>query len=738
MPELQLKIGQLEINPDQPKDWLVKVFIAKSSPAKEKTLGKIFGLLEARFSKQLDENFLDDLIKKIKINYYKLSDGVEETSIENIFEQALKKTNEEIKELIKKESGFDIKNFNAIIAVLKDQQLYFAPVGSAHIFLIHHLSGNNYKIIDILETTRNIDAYPSVTKIFSNVVSGEIKEKDCLLLANGNFLDYLSLDKIKKIITDLPAGSAAEQFKSLLLGVNNHNSFGALVIKLSPVIAKIKAPIFKPVNDNSPQDSMEELIDTEVTTEKLLNPSLGLNFGQYLKKILAIFPSGKIAKTAYNKGSYGRSQNLLNNLLKKTGKFLMMLGYLLKGLFNLMSRPHSQSDKSNLLIKKIDDWLGKFGSLPRFNKLILIAALIFIIIFAQSIVILSKRQSNKVEQNQYEQLVSQVYEKQDSAEASLIYKDEERARQLLLAARELIGALPQNSRQRRKEFLTLTDKNERLLEKTKKIIKVDNPAVIADFAETKINFPYPKQIILANNLIYSYNPADNSIYRLNLDSKEIKNLNAITSQVGHLQIGITLDDGSLLFYHDNDGLAKFNPQDNTISPIAIEFGGPTKAKVSDLLVYNKRLYLLDTANNQIYKHEAIAGGFAKGNAWLTGQVDLNNAVSLAVNGYIYVLKNNGEIYRFLKGQKQDLTLNTLETPFNQPIKIWTDIDSDYLYILDPSNKRLVVLTKEGVLQAQYASEKFNNLKDFAVKEKENKIYLLNGSQIIEVPIQHKG
>jgi len=734
MADNQLKIGQVEINPEPAKNWLIRVFVTRTSPLKEKALGKFFGLLEARFENKLDEDFLDNLVKKLKDNYYQQSENIEEINIENIFEQALKKTNSELNELIKKEAGFDLNNFNAVIAVLKDQKLYFAPVGNAQIFLIHSLGDNKHSIIDILETTKNVDAYPSANKLFSNIVNGEINSQDSLLIANSNFLDYLSLDKAKQIITDLPAGNAAEQLRNLLQNVNNHNVFGALITEYIPLIDKIKQTTVKPIKDDSPQDSMDDLVDTETATEKLLSPSLGLNLGQKIKGLASLFKTKdrKLAQKAYNKGSYGKSQGILKIIFRQLLRAIIMIGYLFKGLLELLIKPRRSAEEKHKLDPKTNNRIQRFFNLPRGQKIMIISALIFVILFSQVIVILSKRQSNKVEQQQYDTIVSQIKEKHDSAEASHIYQDDDRARELLIEARDLINNLPQNSRQKRKDFLALAEKNEGLLEKTKKVINLENLNIIADFADS--NLLHPNQLILNDNKLYSYSQTDNSIYELDLSNNQIKNLNSITSQVGHLQFGTTLGNGTFLFYHDNNGFAKFTLADNIINPTTVEL--TDQAKVEYFTIYNRRLYLLDPNNNQLYKHEPTTDGFAKGTAWLKTTLSINKAVSFAIDGNVYILQNNGQILKFLKGQKQDFNPAVLETPLNKPTKIKTEIDSDYLYILDPANKRLVVLDKEGKLKGQYTSEQFTNLKDFIIKEADNKIYLLNNSQVIEIPIRH--
>ena len=747
--EYQLKIGQLEINPDQANNSLVRVFAARSSPAKEKALGKMFGVLEAKAAGQTAEIFLDGLIKAAKNNYYRLSDGADEAGLEAIFEQALKKTNREAGDL-SQETKIDFNDFNGLIAVLKNGRLHLAPVGQIGAFLIHQLrDGRNFKIINILENGEKIAGEPTPAKIFSNLISGEINPADSMIIANNNFLDYLSLDKIKKIIANLPAGAAAEQFRTLLLGVSQNHNFGALVIKsaAAPETAKIKSA-GRPPAENSPQDSMAGLIGTEETTEKLLTPSLGLNIFELIKNArLSRRPAGRPIANGrpepYRQGNYGKNQGLFQHLIKQLMKTLTMSAYLFRGLFYLLAKtpasPESgagKTEKENLLSQKIGGLTNRLSQLSRQQKLILVGALIFVIVFSQAVVILSRRQGGKVENRQYEQLLSEIKTKQDSAEARLIFGDEDGARQLLLEARDLAAVLPKNSRQRQNDFAGLVANNEKLLAKTKKIIAIDDPAVLADFSDENRPAVYPKQIIFFDNQILTYNQSDNNLYEFNPADKQIKNMGASSGQIGHLQLGANWTESSLLFYHDGRGLAKFDSAKKIISPLPVALA--ERANVKDLMVYNRRLYLLDAGNNQIYKYNYADEGFAPdGEPWLLSQPDLSGAISLAIDGNAYVLKNDGEVLKFLQGREQDFTVGVLDPELNHPTKIWADIDSDFIYILDPANQRLVVLDKDGKLQAQYYSDQFDNLKDFIVRETENKIYLLNGTAVLEIPIQHQ-
>ncbi len=58
-------------------------------------------------------------------------------------------------------------------------------------------------------------------------------------------------------------------------------------------------------------------------------------------------------------------------------------------------------------------------------------------------------------------------------------------------------------------------------------------------------------------------------------------------------------------------------------------------------------------------------------------------------------------------------------------------DDGLIYVLESSSNRLIAFDKEGNFIQQYKSEKFNNLKDFAIDEEAGIIYYLNGNKVYE-------
>ena len=240
-----------------------------------------------------------------------------------------------------------------------------------------------------------------------------------------------------------------------------------------------------------------------------------------------------------------------------------------------------------------------------------------------------------------------------------------------------------------------------------------------------------EEILKLKDSFYFYGSLDNSIYRLNPLDKIITNLKVGSSNLGRFKLATPIEeDKTIVFYTEGPGLALYDFLKNKLISLKSDFIF-SRVNIQDIANYRSNIYLLDTKNNQIIKQTKILGGYGKAEKWIKPDqaTDFSQARSLTVDGAVYVLKSDGQILKYFTGLKEEFKVRELFIPLNQPTKIFTLPDLKNLYILDPLNKRVVVFDKEGDLIKQYTSEKFDDLKDIWVLEKQDQIYLLNGMKV---------
>ena len=106
------------------------------------------------------------------------------------------------------------------------------------------------------------------------------------------------------------------------------------------------------------------------------------------------------------------------------------------------------------------------------------------------------------------------------------------------------------------------------------------------------------------------------------------------------------------------------------------------------------------------------------------------------DGNIYIINNDGEIEKYNQGKKEKFVYHKLRPLINNNSIIKTFKNSNYLYIIDPNNNRVIILNKDGNIKDQFTSDKFDNLIDLAIDSEEKSIYLLNSNHLYLLAINN--
>src|SRR3989338_6460681 len=533
------KINQLVIDNQRVKKSFIISFISKTSVQLGKNRGRLFGLIEINSTEQKVSDLTNLIIEEVKDNYYSAEKNADDDSgVEGLFETALQKTNLAIAAFLENERIIlDLEKVNITIGVIANRELYFTQVGNINIFLFQHLTRKEFRIIDILEVTKTPIAAPNPLKMFSQVIAGRIGPRNVLFLATNNLLDYFSLEKIKNIIiNNQTITDGIDELKELIKNLNVENNFGVIVSEIERVSI---SPVIEPriqkfdYQKAASQDSIRELIRTEKETEKLLTPSILPEIKKYTKVFRQAFQTYliKIKNTSLPKSkriSIPKIPKLPRlNIKSRIGrniKTIQTFSSPIKrrveniNLSKLSSSWQRISYPIRLGIKKI--W-SSFSRLPVSSRIFLIISIILGILFLQSIVWLGiKNQREKIVE-EFNQAILNAESKKNEAEASIIYRDENQARRLLLAAKNTILALDPKSKEQEEKIQSLGNEIESSLEKLRHTVNIDEPVLVANFQNLDAQAKIAKLAVLTNNTLYTQNYRNQSIYKANLTSRII-------------------------------------------------------------------------------------------------------------------------------------------------------------------------------------------------------------------------
>jgi hypothetical protein len=370
-------------------------------------------------------------------------------------------------------------------------------------------------------------------------------------------------------------------------------------------------------------------------------------------------------------------------------------------------------------------------NIPLISKILFVLAVIFAIVFFVSVSYLKFKEDLEQKQVAYKNLIQSIVDKKTAAEASMIYDDETKALGLLKEAEDLIKSLPsktQDQKDKINELQSEIDESLKILQKLNTI----SPEIIVDLKDHSSSAGAQKLSIIDNTLI-AYGENDSYFYKINLDTEEIEKKEH--ESIPHLISADTpKEQDKIVFLTKDSGVAEYNPESGTLSAKDITVSEDTK--ISNLFIYSQRLYTIDTANSQILRHNRIQTGYDKGSSWIkNNDVDLSDGISLAIDGDLFLLKLNGEILKFTSGNKQEFSITGLEPKLDKPTKIWTYNNVENIYVLEPTNKRVVILDKNGKMLQQYTAEKWQNPTGMIVDEANKVIYVLDNNIVYRFGIE---
>jgi len=780
------KIAQLILSPSQHITSTNEVFVAQPDINKEALAGKLFLLIELESKKAEDLKIINFLINAINHNYYQnekiiLRERISALKIEHIFESALAKTNKKLSEFLQNEKiKFNQHIFNITIGVICQDALYFTNLGKNKALLFYKNKtesisentikkhGHNkaeqrdvisdsakYKSADIIKQTNiNEQRKPiNTAKLFSNIISGAIPPGGYFIFTGETLPEYLSNKQIIDIITALPPASAMEQIKNILTKINAYVPFSAILIKNTFGLENydIRKQI---IEQPTARTSIENFNSVEEKTEKLLTPSGLASFGKLrtiLTNALSVIKAKCPQATSKNKLFLLKDKIFLKK--RPNWMFIKKIISLFKIIFLYLTNFFIFIYKKITNKKEIEKFIniGKqkikriiiatkqsvvwFKSLSEKNRIFLLISAVCLLLFIMNLTWVGFKNRESANLANYSNLIKLIEQKQNQIDASLLYGNKEGAKTILAEIKQLIINIPRNNVKQKDQYNKIYQKNIIQLEKISNVVRVDTPTELANFANLNSNAK-PNNIILAKGKIYSNDAEQKTIYKLELSGNITTAITTSGEIISNLDYPLIDKDNNVYYLNlTSKNAVKLDEKTEALSNLAVEYKDGLQ-QIVDAKIFNNRLYCLSPKNNQIIRFNKSIDKFANSINWLNNNIDLTGAISMDIDGFVYVLKNNGELLEFAKGKKEDFSLEAIEPALTHATKVIVSQKEKYIYILDAAEKRLIIFDKSGKFINQYTSDKFNDLKDFAINETSKKIYLLNNTSVYSIDTKH--
>ena len=606
------------------------------------------------------------------------------------FEDALKSANLEAKGLRSKISG----QADIAVAYFDFNNLYFAQSGGAEAYM---LRGDTLSQIS--------EDFEESDKLFSNILNGQIAVDDVIMFSSSRMLRILTASQISDIFT---GDNFEESTKTLRhkLTIKGKNDLLVTVIgvgisessKGAGFLSKVVSKIAKP--KSSVSDSEDEEGQTLVQDSALEGDLQASDEGGLFADSSKTEDEEDLSTKNADKTASEESVSILDEAPYSEGELFSRKNNILKQGFKI---------------------LGKF----RHNRhMMKITALIFIVLLVIiGIRIISNFESAATAALRQELVIAR--ESLQQADAFLIQGDRVSAVEYLenaqKAVQKVLSSKSKNFRSDAQFLLADVQEKQLQVENAKKVV----PQLLADL-EIKNSDVEAKGILNLRGNLFGFDK--NNLY------KTIRNIvekgQNISSKENIISASEVVDQNTLVFLTSGPRIIEY--RSGIFSPMATS---DTAWKNGiDLETYGRYIYVLDPVENQIWKYMRERSKYSGSTAYNTG-ADLSSAISIAIDGSIFIISSDGSIQKIHGGKKVQFAFRELPSVSfaGENLKLYTTRALDFLYLLDPDNSRVLVFSK-GDQFATYKKQVIYDLpgiRDFTVDDSGQRINLISDTKIYE-------
>ena len=691
-----MRIFEFYFNPKIKSDLVFESFCYEPENIYERRVGSLYMVGAIKNALPKSPRLLDELSKIIKDRYYTPIIRSPEKS----FKESLKRGNSFLERLVQQGDVSWLGNLSFASLAIKKSKFNFSKVGNIKTFLIR-----GKKITDLDKKIKFEDIEPYPLKVFLNIVSGKLNEEDVLMILSKDIADFFEKEKMLEQFSQIPSFEEKEI-------MNLFNTKKSELQELSGVCLIIS------FNEKALQSRKKSILVKPKTKEFSLKKALA-PLSNSLKQL-----SGAMSLLQFKRKPRPEPKTETKKTRKKQEKpvkFKMPRLPVLK--INLPSVSFSKRTKK--LKISFNKFKQKILTTFRHKNVVLITALIVFLSLGYTIF---QRETAK-QLREYNAQVSQVQQKIELAEGLLILETSQSSKEaqtLLIQAWEKIEPITKIAHTMPQDFQYRVSSLEKTilsyLYQFNNLEEIKEPELVYEFKTGEF---VPQKMALKQGDIYFFSPYVKKIFRLR-QGQENQTLESIKEF--HLA---AIWKESVIFFSRPNQITNLKegelPQSFLLEYPYLDF------EFNDFSIFNSNLYFLDKKAGQIIKYpylEEFKWDFPQ--LWLNDESKQSGEFnSLAIDGSVWILTKNS-INKYSGGSLQQEMGSEIFPQAQNLSKIITSPLLSYLYVLEPTQKRIIILSKTGETIKQFKSEEFDNLLDFAVSQDGKIIYLLNGLKVYKI------
>lgn len=679
-------------------------------PAKgEEQLGYMFAVGEIEDRGGVGRELLDLAMSAVQKEYYRDPKRSVATSFESALHQANLILHDSVEQGVKDWMGY----FHVTICVLAGVSLHLSVAGQATVTLVRKSS--------LTEISEGLATYPVTNPLrtFSQVASGILAPRDTLYLGTANFQPLFREEDLKRFAIDHSAATIATRLQQLYADQGLRHPMAVLVVSLLPQYVVQPSSTALPLTAGD----VRKQRGTAVAQASLKPRQPIVLRRSWLKTILVL--TGRVAKYGWEH----LTQQALPAAQRGSQALYQASWKKYAGWRETRKTPLRQLPKFQMPL--VRTW---FANLPRSSKIFAAFAGVFAVALIVSLLLLQNKRAEDAAIQSASETLHAARVAKDAAEAELIYDNRDRARQLLQEAEDKAALLAETGLYQ-EDLNQLQSDIQRQKDRLQRILRPEAAAtrVVGSWSEF-ISTPENLRLFFVDGSLYTYDPASNAILKLTLDGAASR-VTQTSTGIGFFSDGaVQYADKTITLGTDAPGIALFDTADNSLLRQEVTFP-QENMEIGSIGVFGNRLYIYDEISDNIYSFDKTLRGFSGGTGWITDDSLARDTIeAIAIDGNIFILYGDGSLERLFRGEATEFAAEPVEPALTGATNVITTEEHQYVYVVDPGNRRVVVYTKEGQLARQIFLDSVQNMQDAAIGPGEDTLYVLDGANAVAVSL----
>ncbi|MCX6808655.1 MAG: hypothetical protein NTW50_03230 [Candidatus Berkelbacteria bacterium] len=658
-----------------------------------------------------------------------------------VFDKLIDKVNLELSKQYKDKDFAWPGKLNALLCYVDPTTLYLSQCGDSYGYIFR-----KNKISSLTEKPGAKQSHPN--QAFLEIVSGELELNDQLIFATRNFLQHVPLERLRTISK---SKFPLLDFYQLCQNLRRNKLFEACAsyfwlndsAEFDKLSQKLNEPIPEQFYLDEPDERLKKYYSKNVAPKvKFLKEESQILSKQILKYSRLFFKKVTKLSKKYILPQFQKLQlKISNSLEQKTEKSdaIFMPGKNIIGTElahkNIKIKTNTYQKTSSEKPKfSYEDFASIVANIWNLSRSILRTDkrkyIYLLLILIVVIVGYSKIRQNSIKKDQQIQAIVQstaydsAKKQSDELQADIkLGKTVENSRidSIISLARQALNVPADKDK-----ALTLIKSLNAIIDNKSKIERM-YPDNAASFGSS-----LTKMTLVGANL-YGFNDKG-QIFTFDTRDNSTSLITSLPSNAGKpVDLCFFKSQSQIAIYTDASKVFLLNTDKKSVAEISVVEDPKSWGKAVAIATYSSNLYLFDNTTGNVNKFMTRDGGYSKASVFISGSKNnLKNAIDFAVDGNVFVLNADGTASKFVKAAADtNFQIRDIPAPdskIKDPNKIFTDEDTDKLFILDKSANRLLQFDKTGEFVKQYVLDG-GSIDDFAINAKLQKIWLLSGGKI---------